>query len=71
MVLAQGMDLNLGQSLVGHSLSLCSVFVPEHLLARHILGRRLQIIVLNLPLGALLEYRKQLLQGLYPLLLGI
>ncbi|KRY63611.1 hypothetical protein T4D_14450 [Trichinella pseudospiralis] len=28
------MGLKLGQSLVGHSLSLCSIFVPAHLVGR-------------------------------------
>ena len=28
------MGLNLGQSLVGHSHSLCSIFVPEHLVGK-------------------------------------
>lgn len=34
LVLAHGMGLKLGQSLVDNSLSLCSIFVPAHLVGK-------------------------------------
>lgn len=37
-MLAHGMSLNLGQSLVSHALCLCSIFVPEHLAGMTHLG---------------------------------
>ena len=34
VVLSHGMDLKLGQSLVGHSFNLLSIFIPEQLVGR-------------------------------------
>jgi hypothetical protein len=39
IVFAHGMGLNLGLSLVGHSLCLCSIFVPEYLGVRTNFGQ--------------------------------
>jgi len=64
------MGLNLGQSLAGHFLSLCFIFVPEHLVGRKNFGLKvLWVDVSFLPLEILPGYRRWLL--LYHLLVGI
>lgn len=57
MVLTNGMDLNLGQSLVDHFLCLHCIFVPSHLVGRAHYGFCGWVAVLISPLGVLLTTR--------------
>jgi hypothetical protein len=70
------MGLYLGQSLVGHFLNLCFIFVRANLEGRtylHIWVQRFcgWVAILTLPLGVLPGYRRWLLQDPHPPLLGI
>ena len=69
------MGLRLGQSLVGHSLSLCSLFVPVFLVGRRSTNFGLQFVwvvgVLISTLGFLPNYRRWTLQAPYPPFLGV
>lgn len=70
-----GMGLRLGQSLVGHSPSLCSLFVPVFLVGRRSTNFGLQFVwvvgVLISSLGLLPNYRRWTLQAPYPPFLGV
>jgi hypothetical protein len=67
------MDLKLGQSLVGHSLNLCSIFILAPLVGRKIWGLKvLWVVGVLLPsLEVLPGYRRWSLQVPYTQLLGI
>ena len=67
------MGINLGQSLFGYSLHLCSIFVFVQLVGRTYFGSKFWgwVDVLIPPLEVLPGYRKWLLQDLYPPLLEV
>ena len=66
--------LNLGQSLVGHFLCVCSIFVPSHLVGRTWFLNLMfcgWVAVFIPSLGVLPGYRRWHLQASYPPLLGV
>ena len=67
-MVTNGMSLKSGQLMVGHSFSLCSVFVPEFLLDRTNFGPTFVgwVGVFTPPLVVLSDYRRWPLQVPYP-----
>ena len=69
MATLHGMCFKLGQSLASHSLHLCSIFIPEHILGRTMWASKFcgWVNVPNPPLEVQSGYRK----WPYPLLAGV
>jgi hypothetical protein len=73
LVLVHGMDLKLGQSLVGHSLNLCSILISVLLVGRTNLGMKVLWVgwCPYASTGSLAVYRRWPHQAPYLLLLGV